>query len=135
MKKILILFAILAFATCENNEPGVLNCTTFQTAILEKNEGIVRSEIEKLTTDLSPAPTPEDNIGHMSNLQILTDRINSGCEEITASVLCYACIETYPPLSEILVEFVSDNTPVSATIDIVTSENDILRFGGLYTSE
>ncbi len=135
MKKILIVLTFLVFVTCENNEPGILDCNTFQTAVLEKNEGIVRSEIEKLTTDLYPAPTPEDNIGHMNNLQILTDRINSGCEGITANLLCYACIETYPPISLILVEFVSDNTPVSATIDIVTSENDILRFGGLYPSE
>ena len=117
---------------CEKEEVGVLDCTNFKTAIINENESLIKSEIEKLTPDLHPVPIPEDNIGHMVNLNTLVDRINSNCDDITAEIRCYACLKTYPPGSEVSIEFVSDNTSISKVIIIVTSENDILRYGGIY---
>ena len=123
---------ILFFGACEKDQIGTLNCDDFKTALIQEDEAIVRSEIEKLTPDLHPSPTPEDNIGHMTNLQILAERISANCDDITASILCYACIETYPLGSELTVEFLLEENLISKTIIIVTSENDILRFGGLH---
>ncbi|MGD2033461.1 MAG: hypothetical protein PVF73_00280 [Bacteroidales bacterium] len=131
MRKIFVYTLLLLLLACEKEKVGVLDCNSFREGLLQENNETVRSEIEKLTPDLQPFPTPEDAIGHMTNVQTLTERINSNCGDFTASVLCYACIETYPPLSLIEIEFVSDGEPVSVTISIVTSENDVLRFGGL----
>ena len=132
MRNILAYILLLGLFACDKDQVGSLDCINLKAGIAEQSNDIVRAEIEKLTPDLNPVPTPEDKIGHMANLQTLTDRINSDCEEITASIQCYACIETYPPLSEILVEFVFDGTQITAVIDIVTSDNDILRFGGMH---
>ena len=132
MKKIFTYILILGMFACEKDEVGTLDCIKFMTGIVEGNETVVSNEIEKLTPDLNPVPTPEDLIGHMANLNTLVDRINGDCEEISASFLCYACIETYPPSSEILVEFTFENTHIAAVIDILTSENDILHYGGMH---
>ncbi len=132
MKNVFTYVLLLGLLACESDKVGNLDCNNFKTGIVQKNNEIIRAEIEKLTPDLNPVPTPEDDIGHMTNLQTLTERMNSNCEDISASVMCYACIETYPPISLILVEFTCDGDPITATVEIVTSKNDILRFGGMF---
>lgn len=135
MKKVFAFIILLGWLGCESDKVGSLDCNNFKTGTTQQNNEIIRAEIEKLTPDLDPVSTPEDAIGHLANLQTLTERINSNCEDINASVFCYACIETYPPLSMILVEFLFEGEKQSIIIEIVTSENDILRFGGMYENQ
>lgn len=132
MRNIFAILLILGLYACEKDKVGNLDCLNFQTGIVERNEAVISDEIEKLTPDLEPLPTPEDLIGHMANLNTLVDRINYDCEEINASILCYACIETYPLQSEIEVEFNYENTTIRIILDIITSESDILRYGGMH---
>ena len=132
MRNKAIYILLLALFACEKEEVGQLDCASFKTAIVNENEALIRSEIEKLTPDLPPAPTPEDNIGHMINLNTLVDRMNSDCNDINTNIRCYACLKTYPLGSEIMLEFTYENIPISKTIVIVTSEDDILRYGGIH---
>jgi len=131
MRRKVIYILLLVLFACEKEEVGILDCDNFKTAIVNENESVIKSEIEKLTPDLHPAPIPEDNIGHMVNLNTLVERINSNCNDITAEIKCYACRYTYPAGSEISIEFVSDNVPISKVLVILTPEDDILRYGGI----
>jgi hypothetical protein len=58
----------------------------------------------------------------------LVNRINSKCENISAELICYACIETYPPQSEILLTTDSVGASINRTIDILTPSKDKLSF-------
>lgn len=132
MKKLLTLLLFIGILSCEKQEIESIDCENFIYGLSTLNENIVKTEIEKLTVDLNPHPTDEDLLGHSGNLETLIDRLNSGCEEYTASLLCYACIYTYPAQSEILIEFFAGSNKQTVTIDIHTPENDILRFAGIH---
>jgi len=76
----------------------------------------------------SAKPTAEDPIGHQANLETLIQRLNSNCNQLIASVECYACVSTFPLTSEILVEYTLNGEEKETVIDLYTPENDILRF-------
>jgi len=132
MNKLFYIATILIVISCKKDVIESPDCKRLRTGLLELNESIVKQEIEKLTADLHPQPQAEDPTGHMYNLQILVDRLNNDCSEFIASVSCYACIETYPPMSEVLVEFEEAGETRKVIIDLVTSGEDILRFGGIH---
>lgn len=132
MKKLLTLLLFIGILSCEKQEIESIDCENFISGLSTLDENIVKTEIEKLTVDLNPHPTDEDLLGHSGNLEILIERLNSGCDEYTASLLCYACIYTYPAQSEILVEFFIGGNQQTVTIDIHTPQNDILRFAGIH---
>ena len=129
MKKIGLFIFLLVFAACDKEKVEDINCENFYEGCTTLNESIVKNEIEKLTVDLDPVPSPEDMLGHLANLNTLIDRLNNNCDNYEASQLCYACIETYPLQSEILIEFFSGEHVI---IDIHTPEKDILRFAGVH---
>ncbi len=87
---------------------------------------IVKSEINKLLTDLEPVKTDSDRIGHKQNLNLLIEQLNTQCDNITTELICYACIETNPPQSEILVATDSVGTEIHRVVDILTPDDDIL---------
>ena len=134
MNKLFAIVVIVFIISCTKDSIEKPDCENLRNGLLELNETMVKNEIEKLTSDLHPHPQAEDLQGHMLNLQTLTDRLNSNCLQLNTSVKCYACIYiyTYPPLSEILVEFEESGEPHYIIIDIVTAADDILRFGGVH---
>jgi hypothetical protein len=132
MKKLLTLLLLVGFISCEKQEIESIDCEVFIAGLATLDEGMVKSEVEKLTVDLNPHPSDEDLLGHSGNLQTLIDRLNDGCEDYTASLLCYACIYTYPAQSEILIEFFVNGNKQEVVIAIHTPENDILRFAGIH---
>jgi hypothetical protein len=132
MRKLLALFLLAGLLSCEKQDIESIDCEAFVAGLNTLDENIVKPEIEKLTADLSPHPTDEDLLGHSGNMQTLIDRLNSGCDDYSVSLVCYACIETYPVQSEILVEFFIGGSKQTVSIDIHTPENDILRFAGIH---
>ncbi len=97
-------------------------------ALINYNDTIAREEMIELTHDLASEPIQSDILGHKENLDILVERLNKKCDEILASKLCYACIETNPPISEISIELDSLGTMISRVIDIDTPSNKDLKF-------
>lgn len=128
---LIILITLLACFSCQREIIEHPDCDKLKTGIIDGNEQAVKTEIEKLTADLHPERDVEDEIGQLSNLQLLVDRINTSCGSINASLECYACLYSYPPQSVILIEFYEGDVLFSEMIRIITPSNDILRFGGL----
>ena len=88
---------------------------------------VVKVEIDKLTIDLLPKITSNDKFGHKENVAILINRLNSLCN-IEAELICYACIKTNPPQTEIFVSADSCGMQIRRVIDLWTSEESNLRF-------
>lgn len=132
MKKLIAILLLAGLFSCEKQEIESVDCEIFIAGLSAMDENIVKTEIEKLTVDLNPHPAGEDVLGHSGNLQTLVDRLNSGCNDFTASLICYACIYTYPAQSQIALEYHKDGNLQLVTINIHTPENDILRFAGIH---
>ena len=100
----------------ENLQNGIINC----------NSEIICTEITKLLLDLKPDPNTEDKFGHRENLIILVERINNICDNVSAELLCYACIYTLPPQSEVKLSSDSSGVEIARILDIKTPEDDVL---------
>ncbi len=128
MKKvILILGIIIAFNSCNSDDDqNIINCGLLKTGLINVNSELLNTEINKLTQDLQPISTANDVLGHSENLDELINRLNTNCNEITVSKICYACIDTLILQSEIKFILDSIGIQIERTVDILTSENDVL---------
>lgn len=117
----------------ENNDTVNVDCKQLKAGIIDYNNDILNEEITKFLNDLSPTPTEDDNIGHEININTLIERINQ-CDSISAELFCYACIKTYPAQSEITLETDSMGILVSRIIDIITPDDDKLKYGNIHAS-
>ncbi|MDC8002089.1 hypothetical protein POV26_13665 [Aequorivita todarodis] len=133
MKKIIFtsIFIILLISCSksdnDNDNQMLIDCANFRIALLNFDSEQLNIEVNKLTSDLAPSPDINDRIGHLKNLDILIERLNSECTDIIAAKECYACIETNPVQSEIKVKLDSFGIQIDRIIDINTSEADILK--------
>lgn len=133
MKNLMIVFSLLfCFTSCEKEDPIVCGTDTnagarICKAIHENNETALATLLNGLAWDLDPAPTTADPIGQVENLDILITRLdNSSCLE--ADLECYACLESFPPLSSVLVKATHNNETVEKRIYLTTSETETLMF-------
>lgn len=125
--KFLLLAFVILSCDKENLPEFSLDCQQLRNGILNSDKLAIGNEISKLTPDLTPVPVSGDNIGHSANLETLIRRLNQ-CEEISAQTVCYACIDTYPPQSEIIITTITGNREVLRVIDIKTPANGSLEF-------
>ena len=134
LKYVFILFIVLCFfiLSCQKDTDMLsvtwynMDCDNLRMGIINRDNDIVKFEINKLTIDLHPKVTDNDRFGHAENLDLLINRLNIHCDNISSELICYACIETNPPQSEILVTTDSAGTMVNRVIDISTPDDDIL---------
>ena len=129
-----MLLCAITFSCTLNKEddptPDVssVSCNNLITGLIAYNDDKVKVEINKLLADLHPSSTDDDPSGHKNNTDTLLNRLNTCCDGLRASLVCYNCILTYPGQSEIRVDIDSSGYKVSRTIDICNPEDDILRF-------
>ncbi len=133
----LLVFSALFFSSCDKNEDLKLFCpevTKICDAISIDDKAIDKAIIEevinKLTSDLTPAPTTADPIGQEAHLHTLIDRLNS-CDCMEASFGCYACMESFPPQSSIGIVVKKGTVDISKGISIFTSETETLKFSAI----
>ena len=126
----LVTILVICLCACEKDSDVFnINCGSLVAGnIFNKNSDIVRNEINKLTADLEPHPTKDDKIGHRQNFDILISRINASCEQLSAQLICYACVTTYPAQTHIGVTVDSSAIPITRIIDISTPEDNVLSF-------
>jgi len=128
LKFILILFIILFSSYCDesvNTNLSVIDCENLKEGIINLNSDIVKSEIDKIAMDLKPNKSNVDS-AQIDNINILINRLNAQCKNINAELLCYSCIKTLPPQSEILVTTDSLGAEIKRVIDILTPSDSNL---------
>ena len=131
-KRFLLIITIMlccSFSTCKKifdtdfNQP---NCENLQNGIIQSDSKTVCTEITKLLSDLHPDTSSGDKFGHRKNLNVLVERINTSCDNVSAELLCYACIKTLPPQSEVKLSTDSSGVEIGRILDISTPEDDVL---------
>ena len=133
---LIALTLMLSSPACEDksiNEIEPVSCDKFLSAVLNFDSELLANEMAKLTKDLEPNSTSTDKLGHKQNLNTLVQRINNQCDELTIEVLCYACIETNPAQSELLVHTDSLGNQITRVLDIFTPADDALKFGNIHS--
>ena len=129
IKFVLGLFTFFFFISCNSStEPNYFSSQDFSMGIINIDQDLAATEANKLLSDLFPKTSSNDRYGHMENISTFINRINSECDNISAELICYACIKTYPPQSEILLTTDSASVSVNRTIDILTSSEVKLSF-------
>lgn len=136
MKTLLTALAVclLMFAACKKNklDPAAFNCQNFKTGIMNDSSDMVGIEVNKLCEDLMPvAATPADEYGQAQNINILVQRLSEKCD-VTATLVCYACIETLPAQSEITISINQNGTVYNRTLDITVTQQNMLIYNGMH---
>ena len=133
MKRTLLsILSIIIFClfSCEKDGNKLLlapDCDLLAQGLIEYDEEKVQIEISKLTADLIPSPSHEDEFGHKNNLYILVTRMNL-CDNLVAEFDCYACIKTLPPQTEITVLVDSSGVSLPRILDFHTPTDTALEF-------
>jgi hypothetical protein len=138
---ILLVLAILAFSNCKKDSSESdfgLNCDKLHNETVgyleysESSVNVIKTEIDKLTKDLKPKPTVSDNLGQLNNLYTLFGRLET-CGDMSFVILCYGCIDTGIPQTEVLVMADSSGIRVYRVYDFMTGYQMNLTFANVHS--
>lgn len=134
MKNLILVFVIVLFVTqtsCDSEDDNDLiqkvDCNELLTGLLAYDNEKVKKEFDKMTSELNPTTDTDDQIGHKDNFHELNIHL-SKCDLITSELLCYACIETYPVQTELLISIDSAGETVKRIVDILTPDDNSISF-------
>jgi len=123
-----VISSIFIFSCNKESEIVSIDCGLLTQGLSSSNNEQVKIEIDKVTADLFSESTESDELGQNENIDLLIERLNSHCESIEASLVCYACIRTLIPQSEISIKFDSSSVEIERILDIRTPDDDILSY-------
>lgn len=127
MKYLTLLSVCLLLVSCNDTID-----TDFCEAVVFDDVNYLQDYIDDILEDLDPRPLAEDPLGHEENLFILADELNSQNPCLTAEVLCYACVKTLPPQSELIITVNDGAGFITKVIDVVTPEEETMFFVGIH---
>ncbi|HCE56520.1 MAG TPA: hypothetical protein DER09_01685 [Prolixibacteraceae bacterium] len=124
-----VLLSSLFLISCDKEDKIVKpDCETFAEALIFLKSDSIKEVIDILTVDLNPVIKEDDTWGQKENINLLIERLNAQCENISASLGCYACILTLPPQSEIILTTDSAGVEIKRVIDILTPKDVIPKY-------
>lgn len=123
-----LFLGILLLVACDlimpdAEERSPFDCGQCVAGLHDLDSEMVADALAGLLDDLTPNATSHDPLGHRQNLELVVDRISQECPGVEAELLCYACIYTNPPQSELLVTMDSIDTQVTRILDIATPDD------------
>ena len=119
-----LFFLMISLSNCKDSNVSL--CDDIRQGLVDFNLELVKPNMESMLIDYTPDPTSEDPAGHEQNLNDFIEELNDECN-LEASLVCYACIETFPEQSELRIQVDSSGTLVSRIVDIVTAEKLTVR--------
>lgn len=126
MRKLIIVFSVMALATaCKKDaEPG--NCVLLKEGMKANNVQQVGEVITKYIGTLPTNDYTEENINK------LVQAIQGQCN-FNAGVYCFDCISTLPSQTEIWIEFNNAGNTLRKTIDLTyTVGGNKMKFGNMH---
>ena len=150
MKRMIFTFVVpvimLFVPACDNsvdNQPGsakltkvlfqnYIVCTDFKQGLIDLDQEIVKSEINRLISGSAFTVPPSSISEQEMNFNKLVNQLNTICSDISAESVCYACIKTNPPQSEILLSIRSSEIVVKRVVDILTPADSELKCLGVH---
>ena len=123
--KLIILITLFGLIGCEKQE--INNPEDICEYICNGNDSLIQKEIARLTSDLLPKPSDNDKWGQSENLDILIERLNKyNC--IVATKVCYACIYTLPPQSEVKLGVTYNREIITKIMDLLTGDEEPMKY-------
>lgn len=135
MKLIYLLTGVLicccSFSNCDKDDN--FTCVDIKDGLtkLEPEQVQVANYINALLSPLLPNPTAEDPTGHRENLNTFASLMGQDCD-LDVLVECYACIETFPVQSHVLVKLDSAGMIVNRTLDIRTPADTVMTLVNIH---
>ena len=126
-----ILFVGFALCSFQCKDETLLPCMELRTSLVEFDNSTAIHILDQKLEDLLPHPTSTDQLGHEANMNIFISRLKDDCG-LEAEMFCYACIETLPLQTEIIVQVETKDTLVSRTIDILTRNDGNLVVANIH---
>jgi hypothetical protein len=115
----IVAFAFL-FAGCHKDNRASSECNNLK-------EGIQANDKDRVTTAVNHLLMTYSK----DNLEKFAASISSECN-ITAVLLCYDCVQTNPPESEMKVSFIFSNIPVDKVLDLSYDGNNRMIITGIH---
>ena len=123
--KLIIMITLFGLIGCEKQE--INNPEDICEYIYNENNSLIQEEIARLTLDLLPKPSDDDKWGQSENLDILVERLNKyNC--IVATKVCYACIYTLPPQSEVKLAVTYNREIITKIMDLLTDDEEPMKY-------
>ena len=107
----LIIYLLIIIITACQKHPLGDSCDNLKKAIINDDTPLAKSAVDNIIAAL-----PNSNYSQ-ANLQSLTDRLTTNCN-LPTQVLCYSCIKTQPPQSEIRISADSTSGAKERLLDI-----------------
>ncbi len=126
---LIFIFSVLWNTSCDtllNNDSQTVDCNNLQKGLIDLDSFLVNTEVNKLTKNLEAHPSENDPLGQRENLDKLVESLNVVCAKMTADLICYACYESNPPQSAIMITADSSGAAVYRKININTPADDVL---------
>jgi hypothetical protein len=108
------------FMSCRKDDLTNKECINFR-------EGIQANDKQRVTKALAHLLTSHSR----KNLDKLASSLASECN-MTARVLCFGCIDTYPSQSEIRISFTESGVDVSKVLDISNNSKNKMIVVGIH---
>jgi hypothetical protein len=119
-----LLIAVLALVSCKKSAL-VADCENLKGGMLANDRERVKEVISHLIALLP------DNRYTEANLNNLAHAFSNRCD-ITAEVVCFSCIQTYPEESEIRLHVSSGGAAVQKVVDISYRSDNAMVFIGMH---
>jgi hypothetical protein len=135
MKLIYLLSGILivccSFSNCDKEEN--FTCVEFKDEVtsLDPDPVAATNYVNALLSPFFPSPTVEDPLGHEANLILFAENLEQHCA-IEVIIECYACIETFPVQSHVLIRLDSAGIEISRTLDIRTPADTVMTLQAIH---
>lgn len=129
----IVLVISVLFTGCrkEGEKPETFSCETLVDGLLLGNNQKVETQINIICSQLVPTPDVLDTAGLRKQIDKMVSILIKNCN-VEANVLCYGCIKTLPPQSEVRLSFTHNGGLYHKIIDISSPENHVLRFAGMH---
>ncbi|MEO5906568.1 MAG: hypothetical protein ABIQ11_07570 [Saprospiraceae bacterium] len=124
----ILILGLLIIACKDSIE---LPCQELREGLTETDEVAVAGILNNLLKDLPPVPTNDDLQGHRANLDLFVERLDDQCG-FQADVECYACVETFPPISHVGINLDSSGVNIRRTLDIRTPDEALMTVTGVH---
>jgi hypothetical protein len=124
---LIVLAGLFTLCACRKDKDARPTCEDLKVGIASDDREAVKKVINILINKLPPASQKHTS----ENLAKLTSAIGQQCQ-VTATVLCFACIDTLPQQSEIRISLTGPGFTVVKVIDISSDKDDNMIFANMH---
>lgn len=122
---LIILTVLLTGIACRKDKDNTPDCQQLRTSITTNDRSAVKEIITTVINRLHARKHTRDNLAK------LVTAINQQCQ-VNASLVCFSCIYTLPPQSEISVSVAGTTGPIKVIVDISYDKNDYMIVAGVH---